>query len=282
MSLDEYTRRDFKQVGTRVRRPDGVDKVTGRAMYGADATAPGMLVGRILRSPHAHAKIKSIDTSAAKALAGVKAIVTAEDFAVPEDDFIRDVQDNCMARGTALYDGHAVAAVAATDAATAKAALKLIKVDYEILPHVTDVDEAMKPGAPVVQKGRVQENVPAGHSENVTAHFEFGHGDLEAGFAKADKIIKPVIQDSRDSSGLYRTACLSRLRHLGRQGRPLVLYAGPVLSSAPFAPRSWGWRQASCASLPRKSAAALAARPPYSSNRSHWLCRKRRAARSRS
>jgi len=142
MAFDEYQKREFKQVGTRPNRPDGVDKVTGRAMYGADMTLPGMLIGRILRSPHAHAKIKSIDASAALALKGVKAVVTGDDFARPEDDFLRDVQENCMARGKALYDGHAVAAVAAIDAATAKAALKLIKVEYEILPHVTDVDAA--------------------------------------------------------------------------------------------------------------------------------------------
>ncbi|MCB2115728.1 MAG: xanthine dehydrogenase family protein molybdopterin-binding subunit [Rhodobacteraceae bacterium] len=189
MAFDEYQKRDFKQVGTRVRRPDGVDKVTGRAMYGADATAPGMLVGRILRSPHAHARIKSIDTSAAEALKGVKAVLTGADLPVQDEDFIRDVQDNCMARNKALYDGHAVAAVAAVDAATARAALKLIKVDYEVLPHVTDVDVAIKPGAAVVQDGRTLENVPAGMSENLTSHCEFGHGDPEAGFARADKII---------------------------------------------------------------------------------------------
>ncbi|SPH24885.1 4-hydroxybenzoyl-CoA reductase subunit alpha [Defluviimonas aquaemixtae] len=217
MSLDEYVKREFKQVGTRVRRPDGVDKVTGRAMYGADATAPGMLMGRILRSPHAHARIKSIDASKALALKGVKAIVTAEDFGVPEDDFTLDVQDNCIARGKALYDGHAVAAVAATDAATARAALKLIKVEYEVLPHVTDVDAAMKPGAPVVQEGRVQENVPKGFSENVTAHFEFGHGDLEAGFAKADKIVERSFKTAATHQGYIEPhACLASVTSDGK------------------------------------------------------------------
>ncbi|MGB7320602.1 MAG: xanthine dehydrogenase family protein molybdopterin-binding subunit [Albidovulum sp.] len=217
MSLDEYTRREFKQVGTRVSRPDGVDKVTGRAMFGADATAPGMLIGQILRCPHAHARIKSIDTSAAEALAGVKAVITSADFGVPEDDFVRDVQDNCMARGTALYDGHAVAAVAATNAATAKAALKLITVDYEILPHVTDVDEAMAAGAPVVQKGRSLENVPAGMSENVTSHFEFGHGDIEAGFAKADKIVERSFKTAATHQGYIEPhACLAAVTSDGK------------------------------------------------------------------
>jgi CO/xanthine dehydrogenase Mo-binding subunit len=122
MTLDSDAKQDFKVVGTRPPRPDGVEKVTGRAMYGADATAPGMLFGRILRSPHAHAVIKSIDSSAAEALNGVKAVVTSADFGVPEDESVRDVQDNCMARGKALYHGHAVTAVAASTEAIARQA----------------------------------------------------------------------------------------------------------------------------------------------------------------
>jgi len=201
MSLDEYSKREFKQVGSRVRRPDGVDKVTGRALYGADMTAPGMLVGRILRSPHAHARIRHIDTSAAEALKGVKAVVTGADLGTPASEFVRDVQDNCMARDKALYDGHAVAAVAAVDAATAKAALKLIRVDYEILPHVTDVEAAIRPGAPVVQAGRRLENVPAGMSENVTSHCEFGHGDPADGFARADHVIERSFRTAATHQG---------------------------------------------------------------------------------
>ncbi len=215
--FDEYQKREFKQVGTRPNRPDGVDKVTGRAMYGADMSMPGMLVGRILRCPHAHAKIKSIDTSAALALKGVKAVVTGDDFARPDDDFLRDVQENCMARGKALYDGHAVAAVAAIDAATAKAALKLLKVEYEVLPHVTDVDAAMKPGAPVVQEGRTLENVPAGMSVNVTSHSEFGHGDPKAGFAKADKVIERSFKTAATHQGYIEPhACVASVTTDGK------------------------------------------------------------------
>jgi CO/xanthine dehydrogenase Mo-binding subunit len=217
MSLDEYRKREFKQVGQRVRRPDGVDKVTGRALYGADMTAPGMLVGRILRSPHAHARIRNIDTSAAEALKGVKAVVTGADFGVPASDFARDVQDNCMARGKALYDGHAIAAVAAVDAATAKAALKLIKVDYEILPHVTDVEAAIRPGAPVVQAGRTLENVPAGMSENVTSHCEFGHGDPNEGFAAADHVIERSFRTAATHQGYIEPhACLASVTSDGK------------------------------------------------------------------
>jgi len=217
MALDDSNKRDFKIVGTRPLRPDGVDKVTGRALYGADLSAPGMLVGKILRSPHAHARIRSIDTSAARALDGVKAVVTAEDFDPVGDDFTQDILDNCLARGKALYDGHGVAAIAATSEKVARLALKLIVVDYEILPHVTDVDAAMRPDAPVVLSGRAQENVPAGLSENVTSYFEFGHGDLEAGFAKADKIIERSFKTAATHQGYIEPhACLATMAADGR------------------------------------------------------------------
>lgn len=202
-------KRQFKQVGTRPRRPDGVDKVTGRAMYGADMSAPGMLVGRILRSPHAHAEIVSIDASEALAMKGVKAVVTGADLVQQEDAFLRDIQENILAVKKALYDGHAVAAVAAVDAATARAALKAIKVTYKVLPHVTDVDEAMKPGAPIVQEGRALETVPPGMSQNVTNQCEFGHGDVEAGLKKADLVISRSFTTAATHQGYIEPhACL--------------------------------------------------------------------------
>jgi CO/xanthine dehydrogenase Mo-binding subunit len=211
MPLDENKKRVFKLIGTRPARPDGIDKVTGRAMYGADATAPGMLFGHILRSPHSHAKIKSIDTSAAKALIGVKAVITSKDFGVASDA-ASDVQDNCMASDKALYDGHAVAAVAATSLAIAKKAVKLIKVDYEQLPHVTDVDAAMKADAPIVLAGRAMDDLPKGLSENVTHHFEFGHGDMDAGFAKADKIVARSFKTAATHQGYIEPhACLATM-----------------------------------------------------------------------
>src|SRR5438045_2238303 len=146
-------------VGTRAIRPDGVDKVTGRARFGADFNLPGQLIGRVLRSPHPPARISSIDTSKAEALPGVKAVITRDDFPDQPSEFIpagemmmnyKDVVRNVMAREKALYEGHAVAAVAATSAIIARKALKLIDVTYEVLPHVIDVVEAMKPGAPVL------------------------------------------------------------------------------------------------------------------------------------
>ncbi len=210
MAFDSHEKRVFKQVGTRPPRPDGVDKVTGRAQYGADVTAPGMLTARILRSPHAHARIVSIDTSEAEAMAGVKGVVTGRDFALPEDAGLADIAVNVMARDKALYDGHAVAAVAAVSPAIAKAALKAIKVQYEVLPHVTDVDAAMQPGAPVVLEGRALESVPAGMSVNVTHASEFGHGDLAAGFAKADRIVERSFKTAATHQGYIEPhACLA-------------------------------------------------------------------------
>jgi len=209
VALDtSFTNQEFNVIGTRPRRPDGMDKVTGRARYGADAFAPGQLVGRILRSPHAHAKIRKIDTSKAEKLKGVKAVVTCEDL--PDltngDRGLLDTLENCMARGRALYDGHAVAAVAAIDEPTARKALKLIKVDYEILPHVTDVDEAMRSGAPVVQPHIQHEGKPS----NIAQVSEFGHGDVEAGFKQADVIVEKSYKTEQTHPGYIEPhACLA-------------------------------------------------------------------------
>ena len=159
---------DYKWVGTRQIRPDGVDKVTGRARFGADYNLPGQLHGRVLRSPHAHARIRGIDTSKAEALPGVKAVVTAADFRdmastmSPAGEMMvnyNHITRNVMAREKALYEGHAVAAVAATSPAIAKQALKLIEVDYEVLPHVIDPVEAMEPGAPLLFDDLITEGV---------------------------------------------------------------------------------------------------------------------------
>jgi CO/xanthine dehydrogenase Mo-binding subunit len=205
-----YTEQEFKVIGSRVRRPDGIDKVTGRARYGADAFAPGQLVGRILRSPHAHAKIKKIDTSRAEKMQGVKAVITCDDL--PDLTGGRgpnyDILVNCMARGTALYHGHAVAAVAAVDEPTARKALKAIKVEYKPLPHVTDVDEAMAEDAPIVQPGVEHEGKPS----NIVNVSQFGHGDVEAGFAEADVIIEKSYKTEQTHQGYIEPhACLASM-----------------------------------------------------------------------
>jgi len=210
-NLDPRTHQ-FKIVGTRPLRPDGVDKVTGRAKFGADAVASGMLVGKILRSPHPHARIRSINTAKAAKLPGVKAIVTRDDFPATDDASLKDVLYNVMAREKALYDGHAVAAVAATSASVARKALKLIEVKYEILPHVTDVDDAMKPGAPILHADMITEGVePAPKkASNIAGRHEFGHGDPEAGFKQADHVIERVFKTEATHQGYIEPhACLA-------------------------------------------------------------------------
>src|SRR5881628_4090306 len=188
-------------VGTRTIRPDGVDKVTGRARFGADFNLPGQLIGRVLRSPHPHARIVSIDTSKAEALPGVKAVITRADFADQSSEFIpagemmmnyKDVVRNVMAREKALYEGHAVAAVAATSAAIARRALKLIDVTYEVLPHVIDVVEAMRPGAPLLHDDLFTAGVEPkpDRPSNIAKRVEITLGDIDAGFKKADVVIE--------------------------------------------------------------------------------------------
>ncbi len=191
----------YKWIGTRPDRPDGADKVTGRARFGADFNLPGQLIGKVLRSPHAHAAIKSIDTSKAEALPGVKAVITAKDFPeqanliVPTGEMqvnLRDVTRNVMAREKALYEGHPVAAVAAVSEVIARQALSLIKVDYQVLPHVIDVLDAMKPGAPILHDGMMTEgaNPPASKPSNIAKRIEFKKGDAAAGFGHADVVIE--------------------------------------------------------------------------------------------
>jgi len=209
MSIDSMTpdlvKKHFKVIGNRVRRPDGVDKVTGRARYGADYNLPGQLVALVLRSPHAHALIEKIDTSKAEKLAGVKAVITSKDLPdhTQGDRGLLDILENCMARKKALYDGHAVAAVAAIDAATARKALKLINVTYKILPHVTDVDEALKHGAPVIHDHVYTEGLsekptrPSNHCK----YAEYGHGDVEAGFRDADVVISRSFKTEQTHQG---------------------------------------------------------------------------------
>lgn len=221
MTFDpSHQNRSFASVGTRPLRPDGVDKVTGRARYGADFNMPGQLVGKILRSPHAHAVIRSIDTSKAAALPGVKAVVTAADLPdlTDGDAAMYDILDNCMARRKALYDGHAVAAVAAIDARVARQALKLIEVDYEILPHVTDVDEACSDGAPLINDAIFTSGVDPKpeRPSNVYMRSQFGHGDVDAGIAKADFVVERTFRTEQTHQGYIEPhACVASVNSDG-------------------------------------------------------------------
>ena len=191
----------FKWVGTRPVRPDGVPKVTGAAKFGADYHLPGMLYGRVLRSPHAHARIRSIDTSRAEALPGVKAVMTGADlpdhpfaYVGPERLAVNfwHITRNIMAREKVLYEGHAVAAVAAISTVIANRALALVDVDYEVLPHVIDVEEAMAEDAPLLFEDMITRGVdPAPERpSNVSKRVGFEIGDLDAGFAEADEIVE--------------------------------------------------------------------------------------------
>ena len=210
-------KQDFKILGTRPIRPDGLDKVTGKAMFGADKSVTGMLHARILRSPHAHAEIVSIDTSKAEALAGVKAVITGDDFTDVENRWTRYTMQNCMAQGRALYDGHAVAAVAAISKTVAAEALKLIEVEYKLLPHVTDVDAAMAPGAPVLHEGVKARKLGDDVSGNTVGYYSFGHGDPEAGFAAADEVVERTFKTAAVHQGYIEPhACLADLGGDGR------------------------------------------------------------------
>lgn len=228
MSNQQNEQTNLRWVGTRQVRPDGVDKVTGRARFGADMNMPGQLVGRILRSPHAHAVIKSIDTSRAEALQGVKAVVTHDDFgempseklpAGDEDINFRNLLHNIVAGDKALYDGHAVAAVAATSAAVARRALKLIEVDYEPLPHVTNLEKAMAPDAPILHSWLRTEGVtPQPDTQtNVSERIEYSLGDTDAAFANADVIVERNFTAEAVHQGYIEPhACVANLTEDGQ------------------------------------------------------------------
>jgi xanthine dehydrogenase molybdenum-binding subunit len=196
----------YKVIGTRPIRHDGVDKVTGRAKYGGDLRLSGMLYGSMLRSPHAHANIKSIDTSKAEALPGVRAVVTSADLPEQGDRIVelgegavnmRHLGANVLAREKVLYTGHAIAGVAADTIHIAEEAVKLIEVEYELLPPVLDVRKAMADDAPVLNDdvrteslGSHPTNDDSTKPTNVAKHFRFECGDIEKGFAEADLVIE--------------------------------------------------------------------------------------------
>jgi CO/xanthine dehydrogenase Mo-binding subunit len=200
-AVNDVSTTRYKWVGTRPIRPDGIPKVTGRAMYGADQNFPGTLYGKIVRSPHAHARIKSIDTSKAAALPGVKGVITGSDFPDHKFEYIGPervavnfwhVTRNVMAREKTLYEGHSVAAIAATSKAIAEEAADLLVIDYEVLPHVIDVDDAMAEDAPLLFEDMITRGVEPAPTKpsNISKRLEFEIGDLEKGFAEADFIVE--------------------------------------------------------------------------------------------
>ena len=203
MTTTENRPPDYRVIGTRPIRHDGVDKVTGRAQYGADVSMPGLLHGKVLRSPHAHARIVSVDTTRAEALPGVRAVVTGQDMpritgrvsiaggegGAINLDYYREM---ILASDKTLFKGHPVAVVAADSRHVAEEALSLIDVQYEVLPYVLTAPEAMAEGAPVILEdlrtrsmGRVTDN-----AGNVASYEKYALGDSDEGFRSADIVVE--------------------------------------------------------------------------------------------
>ena len=197
-----HSTQKFVSVGSRPVRQDGFDKVTGIALYGADVDLPGLIHGKILRSPHAHAKILSIDTSEAEKLADVHAVITNHDFPTQEDKAVSKIPgpainlqqqtSNILASNKVLYKGHAVAAVAANSAHAAEEALALIKVEYEELSHVSTVEEAISDGAPLLHDQ---------YKNNIASHGVLEIGDVDKGFDQADLVLEREFRTSTVHQG---------------------------------------------------------------------------------
>ena len=191
---------DYKVVGTRPIRHDGYDKVTGRAIYGGDMKLPGLIWGVLVRSPHAHANIKSINTSAAEASEGVMAIVTGADMPEAPSKLVdlgegnvnfKWASNKLMAGDKVLYHGHPVAAIAAVDRHHAEEAARKVVVEYEVLPSVTNVTDAMSDDAPVILPDLVGDDLGEEITNtNIAEHMRHEFGDVEAAFAAAAHTIE--------------------------------------------------------------------------------------------
>ena len=205
----EKENQQFRVIGTRPIRHDGVDKVTGRAKYGADHILPDMLHGKVLRSLHAHANIVSINVEKALRIPGVKGVITAADLPELPDGGAsagelrinpRLLSRNILAREKVLYNGHAIAAVAATSPHIAEAALAQIEVEYELLPPVVDLEQAMAPDAPILLPSLRNKN-GSQDPTNVADHMQLTRGDVEAGFKEADYIIERELRTAMVHQG---------------------------------------------------------------------------------
>lgn len=221
MTATENPPTKYKYVGTRPVRHDGLEKVTGKARFAADLDLTGQLRGVMVRSPHAHARILSIDTSAAEAMPGVKSVVTGADFpAIDVADSAHDEAVNNIARDEALYVGHTVAAVAATTLAEARAAAAAVKVEYEVLPAVLSIDEAVADGAPIANT--TNRTLFTGDTEpsNIASVGPFQRGDVEAGFAAADVIVERTFTTKAVHQGYIEPhACVA---DVGQDGKATI------------------------------------------------------------
>lgn len=191
----------YRVIGTRPVRPDGVDKVTGRAIYGADVQLPRLVHAKILRSPYAHARILSIDTSEAEALPGVLAVITSRDLPDIQafaklgelgEVNLAHLSANVFARDKVLYAGHAIAAVAAANVHVAEEAVRLIRVEFEELPPVMDVRKAMADDSPVLHDDLRTDTAgeKGDRPTNIAAHLIFEEGDIAKGFAEAAVVVE--------------------------------------------------------------------------------------------
>jgi CO/xanthine dehydrogenase Mo-binding subunit len=211
-----HAAQEFRIIGSKVTKLDAADKVTGRARFGSDVVISRLLVGKILRSPHAHAIIKHIDLDNAIRIAGVKAIITGGDFprlfqkgsggVTQHDEFL---SQEVMAREKVYFHGQAVAAVAAISEAAAEAALAMIRVEYDVLPHVIDVHDAIQPNAPLLhdqlytQYGDSKATTPS----NIAEHLVMQRGDVESGFAQADIVFERSFKTQGVHQGYIEPDC---------------------------------------------------------------------------
>lgn len=190
---------EYSVLGKRIPRIDALDKVTGRALFAGDVNLTGMLHGRVLRSPHAHARILRLDVSRASVLKGVAAIITAGDVPGPKTEADTPNKVPLLAGERVVFAGQPVAAVAAENPNLAEEALRLIEVVYEEMPFVTDVVEAMKPDAPLVHLHAVE------GPGNIAWQLKYGRGDAEAGFQASDIILENTFRTQRVHQGYLET-----------------------------------------------------------------------------
>ncbi|MDG2460996.1 MAG: xanthine dehydrogenase family protein molybdopterin-binding subunit [Luminiphilus sp.] len=216
---------EFRIIGSRPVRPDGLDKVTGRARYGADLSMQGQLYGHAVRSPHAHAIIQSIDCSKALAMEGVLAVMTGDDLVKPGNEMLgsgegamalKDLVPMVMSQGKVLFHSQAVAAVAATSPELAAEAARAVEVTYEVLPAVTNVHKALAPDAPVLHHDRFPDDYPA-KPTNLATHISLTVGEPDAAFARADVIVEQTYSVPMCHQGYIEPhACVARVDAAGR------------------------------------------------------------------
>ncbi|MDA1264292.1 MAG: molybdopterin-dependent oxidoreductase [Planctomycetota bacterium] len=190
---------DFEIIGKPRRKVDGLSKATGEAVYTDDIVLPGMLHAKTLRSPHAHANIRSIDTSKAEALPGVHAVITGKDLPIPYGVIPWTPDEHALALDKVRFIGDEVAAVAAIDEDTANAALDLIEVEYEVLHAFLDPREALERPAPQIHESQKENNV----SKHVALEF----GSVDAGFAEADLVLEGDFSFHGSTHGAIEPHC---------------------------------------------------------------------------